>query len=127
VLDLEIAYDVVGLERVLDETVPGSHIRVSTVNGQLMLSGTVLDAPAMERAMTLARQFAPLGVTNAMSIGTAQQVLLEVRFVEAQRSAGRDLGVRWDVVNDNFHLATGVGILSNSTPFGAILGSLLNN
>jgi pilus assembly protein CpaC len=92
-----------------------------------MLSGTVLDAPSMERAMTVARQFSPDGVTNAMSIGSVQQVSLEVRFVEAQRSAGRDLGVRWDVVGQQFNIQTGVGILANSTPFGAILGSLLSS
>jgi pilus assembly protein CpaC len=126
VLDLEISFDVVNLTSVLHENVPGGDVRVSSVNGQLMLSGTVLDAPAMERAMTLARQFSPSGVTNAMSIGTAQQVLLEVRFIEAQRSAGRDLGIKWDVVNQYFSAQTGVGVLTNATPFGTIIGSLLS-
>ncbi len=126
VLDLEISYDVPNLTNILEQNIPSSNINVSSVNGQLMLSGTVLDAPTMERAMTLARQFSPDGVTNAMSISSSQQVLLEVRFVEAQRSAGRDLGVQWDVVQDNINMQTGVGILANATPFGTIIGSLLS-
>ncbi len=126
VIDLEISYDVVNVRSVIAQNVEGGSIRVSTVNGQLMLSGTVPSAPAMERALTIARQFAPDGVTNAMSIGTSQQVMLEVRFIEVNRTAGRDLGVNWDVVNKHFNMQTGVGILSNATPFGSILGSLLS-
>jgi pilus assembly protein CpaC len=36
-------------------------------------------------------------VINSVSVLQPQQVMLEVRFVEATRQAGRDLGVQWNV------------------------------
>ena len=45
--------------------------------------------------MTMARQFAPEPI-NTVSVLQAQQVMLEVRFVEASRQASRELGVQWN-------------------------------
>jgi len=126
VLDLEVAYDARGLTNTLKDNVTGARIKVSSVNGRLLLSGTVPDAPSLTKVLNLANQFAPDAVSNALSVGSAQQVMLEVRFVEASRTAGRELGVRWDVVSKKFTALTGNGLINATTPFGAILGSLLS-
>ncbi|MGI9414900.1 MAG: type II and III secretion system protein family protein [Hyphomicrobiales bacterium] len=126
VLDLEIAYDAKGLARTLSQNITGGKIKVSSVNGRLLLSGTVLDAPSLTRALNLANQYAPDAVTNALSVGTSQQVMLEVRFVEVERTAGRELGVKWDVVSKRFSAMTGTGLLTSTTPFGTIIGTLLS-
>ena len=47
--------------------------------------------------MTIARQFAP-EIINSVQVLQPQQVMLEVRFVEASRKAGRELGVQWNVL-----------------------------
>ena len=126
VLDLEVAYDARGLARTLSQNITGAKIKVSSVNGRILLGGTVPDAPSLTRALTLANQFAPDSVSNALTVGTSQQVMLEVRFVEVERTAGRELGIKWDVVSKRFSAMTGTGLLTSVTPFGTIIGSLLS-
>ncbi len=129
VLDLEVAFDVAGVAAAIKQSVNGAHVKVASVNGRLLLNGTVPDAPALTKVLNLANQFAPNAVSNALSVGSPQQVMLEVRFVEASRSAGRELGIRWDVAANRFIAATappGFGLVSGAVPFGAIVGSLLS-
>jgi pilus assembly protein CpaC len=48
--------------------------------------------------MTLAKQLAPeADITNGIAVDASQQVLLEVRFVEANRSATRALGINANI------------------------------
>ena len=61
-----------------------------------MLSGTSPDGPTVDKAVLIAKQFGP-DVINSVQVLSPQQVMLEVRFVEATRQAGRDLGVQWNV------------------------------
>jgi Flp pilus assembly secretin CpaC len=42
--------------------------------------------------MSVAAGLAPAGVVNALKVTTPQQVMLKVRFVEADRTATRNLG-----------------------------------
>lgn len=92
IVDIEVGHDADKLQDELSKRVPGGSIRASTVNGKIMLTGTVPDAPAVERAVTIAKQFGP-DVINSISVGQSQQVMLEVRFVEVKRNAGRELGI----------------------------------
>ncbi len=65
---------------------------------------------------------------NTMTVRSPQQVLLEVRFVEAHRSASRDLGFNWEVANKRIALATGIGgLASNAVPFGAFVARVLES
>ena len=50
----------------------------------------------LDRAVTIAKQFGP-DVINTVEVLQPQQVMLEVRFVEATRQAGRELGVQWNL------------------------------
>src|SRR5262249_2330604 len=70
-------------------------IRVSSAGNQVILSGLAMDAVAADRALSVAKGLAPEGVVNAMQVAPSQQVMLEVRFLEASRDAGRELGVNW--------------------------------
>ncbi len=45
--------------------------------------------------------------SNALSVRATQQVMVEVRFVEAQRTAARNLGFSWDVHSKRFGGLTG--------------------
>jgi pilus assembly protein CpaC len=119
-VNVEVSHDVDGLQRRLRQLVPGSGITVTSVNGKVLLTGTALDAPSVSRAMLIAEQVAPQAVTNAMTIGCSQQVLLEVRFLEATRGLARDLGVQWDVQGKRVAASTNIAgaLASNQTPFG---------
>src|SRR5205085_7791888 len=89
---------------------PYAKLRVTAVNGRLMLTGTAPDSPTVDKAVTIAKQFGP-DVINSVEVLSPQQVMLEVRFVEANRTAGRDLGVQWNVFG-NHNLAN----IGNRTP-----------
>ena len=127
VLSVEVTFDIEGLRKSLTEHVPGSGIKTSSVNGKVLLTGTVNDAMTLSRALAIAEQYAPGAVTNALTVRGSQQVLLEVRFIEASRDSSRDLGIAWDVVGKRVSLATGItGLASNSIPFGAAVATLLD-
>jgi pilus assembly protein CpaC len=101
ILDVDVSIDTSNLQRNIQSSTGTRGIHVSTSEGQVVLSGTAADAVAAERAMSIATGIVPKGgvVVNAMNVAGPQQVLLEVRFLEVSRSAGRDLGVNWSAAN----------------------------
>jgi pilus assembly protein CpaC len=80
-----------------------------------MLAGEAPDAPTVDRAVTIARQFVP-EVINAISVAAPQQVMLEVRFIEISRKAGRDLGVQWNMFGNRALVNTGSQTPANQLP-----------
>ena len=96
VFDVEVVYDTSQLQNELRRRFPNAGLKVSSVNGRIMLSGAAPDGPTVDRAVLIAKQFGP-DVINSVNVLQPQQVMLEVRFVEATRQAGRDLGVQWNV------------------------------
>jgi pilus assembly protein CpaC len=136
IFDIEVSYDVSRLASEIRAAV-GPGIRVSSVNGRIMLSGTAPDAATLDKAVMIARQFAP-DIINTVKVSSPQQVMLEVRFVEATRQAGRELGVQWNARNSKTTANIGdrtdalptaanitAGLLSGSSPFGFLLGHIV--
>jgi pilus assembly protein CpaC len=121
ILDIEVAIDTGNLQHNIQSSTGTRGIRVSAAEGQVVLSGTAVDAVAAERAMSIATGTVPKGgvVVNAMNVTGPQQVMLEVRFLEVDRSAGRQLGVNLQGGNGNgTQLAnTGLGL---GGPNGAV-------
>jgi pilus assembly protein CpaC len=103
ILDVEVAIDIGNLQQNIHSSTGTRGIRVSSTEGQVVLSGTAVDAVAAERAMAIAAGSVPKGgtVVNAMSVAAPQQVMLEVRFLEVNRNAGRELGVNLYAANAN--------------------------
>jgi pilus assembly protein CpaC len=134
VFDIEVSYDTSRLGSELAQRFPHARFRVSSVNGRIMLSGSAPNAMMVDQALTVAKQFGA-DVINAVKVAAPQQVMLEVRFVEASRSASRELGVNWQVLGTTLASGgTGVGaavgastLISGSAPFGTIVGRLLGS
>lgn len=103
ILDVEVVIDTSNLQQNIRTSTGGQGIRVSASEGQVVLSGTAADAVVAERAMAIATSTVAKGgtVVNAMSVAAPQQVMLEVRFLEVNRDAGRDLGVNLYAANAN--------------------------
>ncbi|MDH2348681.1 type II and III secretion system protein family protein [Bradyrhizobium sp. SSUT77] len=125
VLDVEVVIDTRNLEQNIRAGTGMQGIRVSASEGQVVLRGTAADAVAAERAMAMATStFAKGTVVNAMSVAAPQQVMLEVRFLEVGREAGRDLGVNLSAANANGTNIgnTGIGSVTAAgrTPIGGI-------
>ncbi len=91
VVDVEVKLDTRSLGSKIREGSGGKGIRVNDVYGKLVLSGNGGDSQTVERAMSVAAGLAPAGVVNALKVATPQQVMLKVRFVEADRAATRNL------------------------------------
>jgi pilus assembly protein CpaC len=94
-LAVEVGADTADMTRSIRAALPTSKVKVSTVNGRVRLSGTVPDTVAMQKALDIVAQYGSPAVVNTLTISGGQQVNLEVRILEAQRDAGRELGVSW--------------------------------
>jgi pilus assembly protein CpaC len=154
ILDLEVAIDTANLQQKIRESIGSNKIFVTSNNNQVVLSGVAADAVAVDRAVSVAKSLLIVSgstVVNAMTIAASQQVMLKVRFLEASRTAERDLGVNWLAANASHSTfgitgpnitatpatpATGgvsvIGAASllagtSSSPFGVVLAHLVNN
>lgn len=151
IFDVEVSYDVSRLAEEIAVRFPHSKLRVSSVNGRILLSGSSADAPTLDAALTLAKQFGP-EVINSVVVAAPQQVMMEVRFIEVSRSAGRELGVQWNMFSrsgvanigsrqnagnlpinaptSSTNIPVGeiaAGVLSGASPFGFALGRMINS
>jgi pilus assembly protein CpaC len=121
VIDLEVMPDTGSLRSKILASTGGGGIRVTSSNNQIVLSGEASDAVSAERAVQVAKGLSPDSpVVNAMKVAPSQQVMLKVRFLEASRDAGRDLGVNWFAGNNKgtrgVSTGTGSPTLSGRTP-----------
>jgi pilus assembly protein CpaC len=94
VVDIVVGPDTQSLKRKLAELLPAEAIGVTVSNDSVVLDGRMSSAVAAERAAMLAETFAPKKVINMMSVGTPQQIMLEVRFSEMSRGTVKQLGIR---------------------------------
>lgn len=94
-LAVEVGADVADMAQSIRAAVPSGNVKVSTVNGRVRLSGTVPDTSTMDKVLAIVAQYGSPQVINTMTLVGGQQVNLEVRILEAQRDAGRQLGIQW--------------------------------
>jgi pilus assembly protein CpaC len=148
VFDVEVVYDTSLLQNELRRRFPYAKLKVSAVNGRIMISGAAPDGPTVDRAVQIAKQFGP-EVINSVEVSQPQQVMLEVRFIEVTRQAGRDLGVQWNVFGNNNRYIANIGsqlrpsqlpvrptsildspvagVLSGAAPFGVLVGRMIKD
>jgi pilus assembly protein CpaC len=94
-LAVEVGADTRDMSSSIRDAVPGAHVKVGSVNGRVRLSGNVPDAQSMQKVLDVVAQYGSPAVINTMTLTGGQQVNLEVRILEAQRDAGRELGIQW--------------------------------
>ncbi len=93
VMDVAVGPDVETLQTQINDLIPGETIRARISNDSIVLTGTVSSPAAAHRAEQLARTFAGDKVVNMVSVGSSQQVMLEVQFSEVNRTSGKELGL----------------------------------
>lgn len=94
-LAVQVGADTGGISQSIRAAVPTSKVKVRTVNGRVLLSGEVADAQSMQKVLDIVAQYGSPAVINTLTFAGGQQVNLEVRILEAQRDAGRQLGIQW--------------------------------
>ena len=92
-VEVRVTPDIAEFKERLQQILPGEPIEVRTANDGIVLSGVVSSSAKLDRALDLAQRYAPERVSNLMSVGGTQQVMLKVRFAEMQRSVAKNLGV----------------------------------
>jgi pilus assembly protein CpaC len=119
VVDVEVTLDTGELQSQIRAITGNRRIRVTTNDGQVVLMGTVISATDADQAVNLAKSWSHNGnVINALRIASPQEVMLKVRFLEVDRTAGRDLGINTYVANASGTrgVTTGLGGLASLTP-----------
>lgn len=99
--ELDVSHDVAGLTRAIREMHPDQPIDVRSVEGSLVLSGTVDAAVAAEDARRLAEAFAEEdAIINRIQVNAPTQVNLRVHVAEVGRDITESYGVRWDNISE---------------------------
>lgn len=152
VFDISVTPDTGSLQQRIRAGAGSRGIVVSSSNNQVVLSGVAADAAAADRAVSIAKALSPETVViNTMTIASvsSQQVMLKVQFLEANRTAGRALGVNLHGASppgsgNGFSTGTDTPTFSTSStgvplfgsaatmfgnttqPFGVVLANLVN-
>jgi pilus assembly protein CpaC len=126
-VDVHVAPDMAEFKERLTQILPGENIEVRTANDGIVLSGTVSSTARLDRALDLAQRYAPDRVSNLMSVGGTQQVMLKVRFAEMQRSVSKALSSSLSLNGTSLQNGRNIRGGSNTTVGQAGITNTLNN
>lgn len=130
-VEVQVTPDIAEFRERLRQVLPNERIEVRTANDGIVLSGVVSTAARLDAALELAQRYAPDRISNLMSVGGTQQIMLKVRFAEMQRGVSKNLGSSLSVsaggrggVSTNVFANQPVGAtdLISETPRAAALG-----
>jgi len=128
-VDVVVAADITEFKERLRQILPGEKIEVRTANDGVVLSGTASSAARLQRALDLAERYAPQRVSNLMSVGGVQQVMLKVRFAEMERSVSKSLSTSLaldgSILGGNANISGGTNTNNNSGSQGNSLGGTI--
>ncbi len=119
-VEVHVTPDIAEFKERLQQILPGENIEVRTANDGIVLSGTVSSIARMDRALDLAQRYAPERVSNLMSVGGTQQVMLKVRFAEMQRSVSKSLSS--SIALQGTALSDDLGIVGGTNSAGTAPG-----
>ncbi|MGB3624550.1 MAG: type II and III secretion system protein family protein [Henriciella sp.] len=108
-LEIIVDADMAALKKLISRHVPDARVEAESVGGNILLTGEVESIAQSDQVMRLVRAYS--GVedfepVNMLSVSAKDQVMLEVRIVEMQRSIVKQLGI-------NLSGATNFGDLAN--------------
>lgn len=117
VIDVRVGVDAPTLERDIALALPKEHIRVENLGEGVLLTGEASNPGVAIRAKAIAEAVAPDAVTSMLHVN-GSQVVLEVRIMEATRSASHDLGLGATISNNSFNFTYGQGLVGAATTPG---------
>jgi pilus assembly protein CpaC len=94
ILDVTVDVNISHLRSAIEQTFPGQHIDIQSDGAHLILTGTVSDTKVSDEVAKLASAYSA-GVVNSLSVAPVheQQILLEVKFAEVDRTKLQQLGI----------------------------------
>lgn len=129
-IDIHVSYDIQAIQAVVDGLFPNEQVKVGAVHDQILLTGSVSNPSVASKITNIVGHYVsdlqnkndPIDemVSNLMEVRGGQQVMLQVRIVEATRSVLKELGVQ---TNSNDPDELSATTLFGNTPPGAISGN----
>lgn len=97
-LSLHVETDMTALEKSIAKHVPDARIKLESLNGSIVLTGSVDSMSQSDQVRKLVSAYFPTGegapqIVNMLHVLAPDQVLLEVRVVEMQRNIVKQLGI----------------------------------
>ena len=117
-LDVHVAKDSSGLSDAIGRLLPGSKVRVESVNDTLVLAGDVPTSGDADKVRRLAERFVakPEQVVSLLNITDREQVMIRVRVVEMQRNIIKQLGFNTNGLWQQITPKNAYGLLLQSSP-----------
>jgi len=113
-IDLHVKYDLSAIQALVGELFENEDVTVGSIHDQILLTGTVSNAAVASKITNIVGHYvgdlqdndrsADELVSNLLEVRGEQQVMLQVKIVEAQRSVLKELGVETNA-NDPNNLA----------------------
>jgi pilus assembly protein CpaC len=127
-VEVQVTPDLSEFKERLRQILPGENIEVRSANDGIVLSGVVTSVQKLDRALELAERYAAGRVSNLMSVGGIQQVMLKVRFAEMQRSVSKSLSSSLSLsggIGSDLGVRAGTGsLVTSGGNAGAVAGTL---
>ncbi|WP_083910929.1 type II and III secretion system protein family protein [Henriciella marina] len=116
-IDVRVEHDLGAIRNDIAALFPDISLQLRTVAQRLHIRGNVPDDETAAEIIQIASSYAPDAVIDALDVNSPQQVMLEVRFVEASREDVKELGIGSEISRSgDFLFATGSGLLSGGAP-----------
>jgi pilus assembly protein CpaC len=123
---IEVHQDIDRLTRDIRQIDPTGHVQAKAVDDSVVLEGTIKDTAQGDDIRKIAARYVanPAQLINKLKIDAPNQVQLQVRVAEVQRSVLKQFGINWD----NIQASAGgsFGFVSGVTPLTALKGSNTN-
>ena len=156
-IDIHVSYDLKAIQSLVNELFPEETVKVGSIHDQILLTGTVSNPEVSSKVANIVGHYVsdlqdesePIDelISNLMDVRGEQQVMLQVKILEASRTVLKELGMETylndpnelsattlfgtnpsnAVTNrgDELSLATGAGIALSQDPTG-ILGGIFD-
>lgn len=108
-LDIHVTYDLQAIQSMVNDLFPNEDVQVRSIHDQIVLTGTASNPAVASKITNLVghyvsdlqddAQSADQLISNLIETRGEQQVMLQVRIVEASRDVLRELGVETDINN----------------------------
>jgi pilus assembly protein CpaC len=122
-IDIHVERDVADLTGMMKKNFPGSDIKVTALNDNVVLTGTVATSQDATRAQDLAARFAtdagktldPTKIVNMLKVKEGEQVMLKVRVAEMEHTIAKQFGINLSAYGQ----AGGLPLIAQTTmPYG---------
>ncbi|MCK5384838.1 MAG: type II and III secretion system protein family protein [Alphaproteobacteria bacterium] len=128
-IDIHVSYDLQAIQSTVEKLFPDEQVKVGCVHDQIILTGIASSPEVAGKISNLVAHYVSdlqdtegtidYLISNLLEVRGEQQVMLQVKIIEAERSVIKELGVDFSV-NDPDELS--VSTLWGATPYSNIGG-----